>query len=88
MKADIDYSILKGSLSMSKLLSLEPYGLRKVLLGGLRRGSTVEGMQILISIHLFNSPCSDDSEQLLDHLQKIGWLSFDKGRWRTHFRVP
>ena len=87
MKADIDYSVLTGSLSMSKLLSLEPYGLRKVLLAGLRRGSTVEEMQVLLSTHIFISPYSDDSEQLLEHLQKIGWFSLDQGRWKTHFRV-
>ena len=88
MKIEIDYSKLSGSLSMSKLLSLEPLGLRKVLIAGLRRGSTVEEMGVLVSTHLFSSPSSDESEQLFGHLQKIGWFSLVQGRWRTHFRVP
>lgn len=88
MKVEIDYSKLTGSLSMSKLLSLEPLGLRKVLKAGLRRGSTEEEMAVLVSTHLFSSPSSDESKQFFGHLQEIGWISLVQGRWKTHFRVP
>ena len=51
MPMNLDYDKLSGKLSMSKLLGIEPAGLRKLLKAGLRRGSSTEELNDLIALH-------------------------------------
>ena len=82
---NLDYEMLSGKLSMAKLLSIEPPALRKLLKAGLRRGSSGQELDELISTHFDWSPESEESKRLLAHLQEIGWLVFVKERWKTQF---
>ena len=81
----IDYTQLSGRLSMSKLLSLEPAGLRRLLKSGLRLGATQSEITATIRDDLGLKPESDTAVSLLNHLQDIGWLALHEGRWKTHF---
>lgn len=81
----IDYTQLSGKLSMSKLLSLEPAGLRRLLKSGLRFGATHSEFTLAIRDDLGLTPESDAAVSLLNHLQDIGWISIHEGRWKTHF---
>ena len=85
MPMNHDYDKLSGKLSMSKLLGIEPAGLRKLLKAGLRRGSSTEELNDLIALHFDWTPESEESKRLLAHLQEIGWLVFVKERWKTQF---
>ena len=85
MPMNVDYDKLSGKLSMSKLLGIEPAGLRKLLKAGLRRGSSTEELNDLIASHFEWTPESEESKRLLGHLQEIGWLVFVEERCKTQF---
>ena len=85
MLMNLDYDKLSGKLSMSKLLGIEPAGLRKLLKAGLRRGSSTEELNDLIASHFGWTPESEESKRLLAHLQEIGWLVLVEERWKTQF---
>jgi hypothetical protein len=85
MLMNLDYGNLSGKLSMSKLLAIEPEGLRKLLKAGLRRGSSTKELNDLIALHFHWTPESEESKRLLAHLQQIGWLVLVEKRWKTQF---
>ena len=81
----LDYTQLSGRLSMSKLLSLEPAALRRLLKSGLRFGASQSQITDIMKNDFGLPPESESAVSLLNHLQDIGWLSLHKGRWKTHF---
>ena len=85
MPVMIDYDKLCGKLSMSKLLSIEPAPLRKLLKAGLRRGASPQELNVVIVDQFKWSPDSEEARRLLGHLKDIGWLVFEQERWKTHF---
>lgn len=81
----IDLDAFSGKLSMSRLLSLEPVGIRRLLKSGLRRGATNDEVAVILKNDCQLDPESLPAQQLLEHFKAIGWFVHHGDRWKTHF---
>ena len=77
-------SLPMGPLSMAKLLTLEPAGLRRLLKSGLRGGLPHQDLEALLQVEWDWSAQDWDAVALLDALASRGWFLQNDDVWKTH----
>jgi hypothetical protein len=72
-----------GPLSMAALVAMEPAPLRRLLKRGLRRGLSAQQLAELLEVDWQCHLDSPEASDLLNALERRGWLLRDGDHWKT-----